>query len=115
MDRDTVDVYEQHTAEWIELRRRPEPGSLAPFVARTPPGVRADLGSGPGWYTEALGAPAVALDAAFGMVQHVRGFAPSAWPLQGDLESLPFRRGALAGAWAHKAYMHVLGPRVPMA
>jgi TDG/mug DNA glycosylase family protein len=115
MDRDTVAVYERRTDEWVAQRRRPVPASLDPFVARTPPGPRADLGAGPGWHSGLLGSPVVALDAAFGMLTRVRDFAPDALPLQGDLERLPFRRGALSGAWAHKSYMHVPAPRVPMA
>jgi TDG/mug DNA glycosylase family protein len=115
MDRETVDVYERRTDEWVESKQRPVPAELEPFVARTPPGVRADLGSGPGWYSGLLGEPVVALDAAFGMVQRVAEFAPHAWALQGDLEFLPFRRGALTGAWAHKSYMHIPATRIPMA
>ena len=77
--------------------------------------MRADLGSGPGWYSAALGTPVVALDAAHAMLQRVPEFAPDAWRVQGDLERLPFRRAALSGAWAHKSYMHVPAERVPMA
>jgi TDG/mug DNA glycosylase family protein len=115
VDRDTVAVYEDQTDEWIARRQRPVPASLERFVARTPPGMRADLGSGPGWHSGLLGAPVVALDAAFGMVAHVAEFAPDALRVQGDLEHLPFRRGALSGAWAHKSYMHLPAERVPMA
>jgi TDG/mug DNA glycosylase family protein len=115
MDRDTVAVYEGRTDEWITHRQRPIPASLEPFVARTPPGTRADLGAGPGWHSGLLGTPVVALDAAFGMVARVRDFAPDALPVRADLEHLPFRRGALAGAWAHKSYMHVAAARIPMA
>jgi double-stranded uracil-DNA glycosylase len=115
MDRETVSVYEDNTDAWIARRRRPVPDSLAAFAARTPPGMRGDLGSGPGWHSGLLGDPVVALDAAFAMVQRVRGFAPAALPVQADLERLPFRRGALEGAWAHKSYMHVAAERLPMA
>jgi TDG/mug DNA glycosylase family protein len=115
MDRETVAVYDTRTDEWIASRQRPVPPSLAPFVARTPPGMRADLGSGPGWYTSSLGNPVVALDAARTMLERVPDFAPGALCVQGDLEQLPFRRGSLSGAWAHKSYMHVPAVRVPMA
>ena len=49
------------------------------------------------------------------MLQRVPEFAPDAFPVQADLELLPFRRGALAGAWAHKSYMHVAATAMPLA
>jgi double-stranded uracil-DNA glycosylase len=115
MDRKTVDVYEHHVGDWIEHRRRPRPASLDAFAARVPPGVRADVGCGPGWHSDALGAPVVALDAASAMAAQVRSFSPDAWPVVGDLERLPFRTAALTGAWAQKSYMHVPAERLPMA
>jgi len=115
MDRETVDVYEQHVGEWIEHRRRPRPASLDAFAARVPPGVRLDVGCGPGWHSGALGAPVIALDAAAAMAAQVRSFSPAAWPAVGDLERLPFRTAALTGAWAHKSYMHIPAERLPMA
>ena len=115
MDRKTVDVYEHRTDEWIAQKHRPVPASLAPFAARVPAGIRADLGCGPGWYSGLLGEPVVALDAAFSMVRRVDEYAPNALRVQADLERLPFRPGCLSGGWAHKSYMHVPGERVPMA
>jgi TDG/mug DNA glycosylase family protein len=115
MDRRTVEIYRARADEWIERRHRPTPVSLAPFAAHIPPGVRADLGSGPGWYSAGLGRPVLALDAALPMLERVPTFAPDAWRACADLERLPLRRGALTGAWAHKSYMHVPGERVPMA
>src|SRR5580765_1459130 len=115
MDRRTVDVYEHNVEDWIEHRRRPRPPTLDAFVARVPPGVRADVGCGPGWHTADLGAPVVAFDAAVAMVEQVREFAPDAWRVVADLERLPFRRGVLTGAWAQKCYMHIADVRLPMA
>jgi TDG/mug DNA glycosylase family protein len=115
VDQRTVAVYDGNADGWIAQKHRPVPAALAPFVHRVPPGVRADLGCGPGWHSAGLGDPVVALDAAPAMVHHVAAYAPSALRVVGDLERLPFRAGALAGAWAHKSYMHVLAPRVPMA
>jgi TDG/mug DNA glycosylase family protein len=115
MDRTTVDVYEHNVSDWIEHRRRPRPASLDAFVARCPPGVRADVGCGPGWHSGELGEPVAAFDAAAAMAEHVRTFAPHAWPLVADLERLPFRTGALSGAWAHRCYMHIEAERLPMA
>ncbi len=57
----------------------------------------------------------VAFDAAPAMAAQVRRFAPDAWPLVADLEHLPFRAGALTGAWAHRSYMHIAIERLPMA
>ncbi len=115
MDRKTVDVYEHNVEDWIEHRRRPRPAALDAFVARVPPGVRADVGCGPGWHSGDLGAPVVAFDAAVAMAAQVRTFSPDAWPLVADLERLPFRASALTGAWAHKSYMHIAAERLPMA
>lgn len=91
------------------------PAALADFAARVVPGPVADLGCGPGWHSAALGAHVVALDAARAMVAHVAAEAPEAWPVCGDLERLPFRRGALGGAWAHKSYQHLPAERLPLA
>jgi TDG/mug DNA glycosylase family protein len=116
VDRDTVDVYERNVDGWIEHRRRPIPGAVAPFAKRVGAhGVRADLGCGPGWHSAHLGGPVVALDAAVAMAREVRAFAPDAWPAAADLENLPFRRGALAGVWAHKCYMHIPDTHLPLA
>ena len=115
MDRTTVNVYETHVDDWIEHRRRARPPSIDAFAARVPTGVRADVGCGPGWHSAELGAPVVAFDAAPAMAAQVRTFAPDAWPLVADLEHLPFRAGALTGAWAHKSYMHIAAEQLPMA
>jgi TDG/mug DNA glycosylase family protein len=115
MDRRTVSVYDGNARAWIAQKQRPIPSTIAPFVRRVPRGARADIGCGPGWHSALLGEPVVALDAAPGMLAHVRDYAPRALRLAGDLERLPFRPGALSGAWAHKSYMHVPAERVPMA
>jgi TDG/mug DNA glycosylase family protein len=115
MDRRTVDVYEHNVPDWIEHRRRARPPTIDAFVRRTPPGVRADVGCGPGWHSGDLGTPVVAFDAAPAMAASVREFAPDAWPLVADLERLPFRAGVLAGAWAHKSFMHIAPESLPMA
>ncbi|HWS46746.1 MAG TPA: methyltransferase domain-containing protein, partial [Acidimicrobiia bacterium] len=115
MDRSTVDVYEHNVGSWIEHRRRPRPPALDAFVARVPAGIRADVGCGPGWHSGDLGAPVVAFDAAPAMAAQVRAFAPGAWPAVADLEHLPFRAGALTGAWAHRSYMHIAAEQLPMA
>jgi TDG/mug DNA glycosylase family protein len=115
MDRETVDVYEANVEDWIEHRRRPRPKTLDPFVARVPPGVRLDVGCGPGWHSGDLGEPVVAFDAAIAMVEQVRTFAPKALPLVADLEHLPFRANSVAGAWAQKSYMHIAETALPMA
>jgi TDG/mug DNA glycosylase family protein len=115
MDRATVDVYDANVGDWIEHRRRARPPSLDAFAARVRPGVRADVGCGPGWHSGDLGLPVVAMDAAAAMAAQVRTFAPDAWPLVADLEQLPLRTGSLTGAWAHKSYMHIAAEALPMA
>ncbi len=115
MDRPTVEVYETRGAEW-EARRSPrllrEATQFGTRIAQRP---AADLGSGPGWYTAALGEPAVALDAALAMVRRTREVTPGVLAVQADLQALPFRRGALGGGWAHNTYVHLQRVDVPLA
>ncbi len=116
MDRDTVEVYEAHAAEWLTHKLRPVPASLGAFAVRVPAGtLRLDLGCGPGWHTGGLGSPALAIDAAAAMLDLVPEHAPGALRVLADLEALPLRRGTLGGTWAHKCYMHIPAPRLPMA
>jgi TDG/mug DNA glycosylase family protein len=115
MDRTTVNVYETRSDDWMLQRHRPRPPALDAFTARVPPGVRADVGCGPGWHSGELGSPVVAFDAAPAMAARVRDFAPAAWPMVADLEHLPFRTAALTGAWAHRSYMHIPSVSLPMA
>jgi TDG/mug DNA glycosylase family protein len=116
MERDTVAVYESQSAAWRD--RRP-----ARFVDRARAladaipehAIRIDLGCGAGKHLPILGSPVVALDAAYAMVDLARHEARDAWPVQADLEALPFRRGSLAGAWARASYLHVPRDRLPWA
>ena len=49
------------------------------------------------------------------MLDLVPSHAPAALRVQADLQTLPFRRGSLAGAWASKSYVHLARQDVPMA
>jgi TDG/mug DNA glycosylase family protein len=116
VDRKTVGVYETRAPEWRDARP-------ARFVERAeslarsalPGGVRVDLGCGAGKHLPHLGRPVVALDAAFAMLELARELAPDVWCMQADLEALPFRRGALAAAWARASYLHVPKAWLPWA
>ena len=116
MERATVAVYEQRAEEWRD-RRRPRFLEQVRALGATVPehGVTADLGCGAGLHLPHLPRPVVALDAALAMVRLARAEAPDAWPVQADLEALPFRRGALAAGWARASYLHVPDERVPWA
>lgn len=111
-----MQVYEARAAEWRD-RRRPRfldrVRSLAEEVAVG--AVVVDLGCGPGLHLPSLPRPAVALDAAHAMVRLAREAAPDAWPVQADLEALPFRRGSLGGGWARASYLHIRPERLPLA
>lgn len=116
MERATVQIYEDRGAEWAARRRPVRRDDAVAFAGRVPEGaVRADLGCGAGRYTADIGRPVVALDAARSMLQLLRRAAPHAWPVQGDLEALPFRRGSLGAAWANMSYLHLPSVRVPLA
>jgi TDG/mug DNA glycosylase family protein len=115
----TVAVYEARAVEWRREREANiQPGlatSLATAARAVGPGPLADLGCGPGWYTAGLGPGAVALDATQAMLDQVPDFAPDAHRVRADLAALPFRRGALGGAFASKSYVHVAQTAMPMA
>jgi TDG/mug DNA glycosylase family protein len=98
----------------IRHRRRTGPAALPSFAARVPPGVRADIGRGPGCHSADLGEHVVALDAAPAAARRARASAPSAWPVVADPERLPFRTAALTGAWAHESYAHIPAERLPL-
>jgi double-stranded uracil-DNA glycosylase len=116
VDRGTIATYEARSAEWI-AQRSPNKLPLAEAFGRTlPTGCwRADLGCGPGWYSAALGAPVVALDATQAMLAVVPEYSPGAHRVRADLAALPFRRGALGGAWASASYVHLPAEEVPFA
>lgn len=119
MEHDTISVYEERAREWQARRaatrgfRNDEARRLGDAVA--PGDVRIDLGCGPGFHLPDLGEPLVALDAAHAMLRLARRQAPGAWPVQADLEALPFRDRSLAGAWALASYPHVRRSALPLA
>src|SRR5438552_17718913 len=116
MERGTVDIYERNAAEWRKRRAPRFREHAVAFSTRVAAGaVRLDVGSGPGTYLADLGRPLVALDAAFAMVALGRETFPDVPAVQADLEALPFRRGALGGAWARASYLHVPKRHLPMA
>jgi TDG/mug DNA glycosylase family protein len=115
MDRVTIELYETRSADYERGREPRHLGPARAFGARRPPGVAVDLGSGPGWYTAALGAPVVALDGAMAMVRRTREVVPGALAVQADLAALPFRRGALAAGWARNTYVHLRSVDLPAA
>lgn len=115
MDRPTVEIYEAQSWLYEERRAARFLDQARDFGARRPPGLAADLGSGPGWYTAALGPPVVALDAALAMLKRTREVTAGALVVQGDLAALPFRRGSLAGGWARNTYVHLRTDDVPLA
>lgn len=115
MDKATVQIYEERSG-FYEAHRTPRFRSEAErFGARIERGPAVDLGSGPGWYTDAIGRPAVALDAALAMLRRTREVAPSCLPVQADLGALPFRFGSLGGGWARNTYVHLVAADLPMA
>jgi TDG/mug DNA glycosylase family protein len=116
-DDPTLAVYEQRADEWRDLRAPKVRDDVGRWVAaqRLPELLAVDLACGPGWYTPNLGPGVVAADAAGAMLAHVPEFDPGAFRVQADLRALPFRRGALGGALASKAYVHLVRSLVPLA
>ncbi len=117
-DRRTVEVYDAHARRYLERRSArgtQRARTLAAATAGAPLGVRLDLGCGPGLYTPLLGEPVVALDVSGAMLDLVPDRAPHAWRVQADVEALPFRRRAVAAAWASKCHQHLPHERLPLA
>jgi TDG/mug DNA glycosylase family protein len=116
MERNTVQVYEDRAADWRDRRPPRFVDDARDLAARAPEGaITVDLGCGSGGYLAHLSSPVVALDAAYAMVALARESAPHAWPVQADLEALPFRRVTLGAAWARASYLHVRNERLPAA
>jgi len=115
MDAQTIAIYEAQHATY-EMRRTPRHRAHAErFGARVTGRLPVDLGCGPGWYTEAVGRPAVALDATEAMVRRTRAVAPTALAVRADLAALPFRPRSLGGGWARNSYVHLRSNEVPVA
>jgi TDG/mug DNA glycosylase family protein len=116
VERDTVQIYERRAEEWRDARPARFVDDVRSLAAAVPAGAPVvDLGCGAGLHLPYLPRPAVALDAALAMVRLARDAAPDAWPVQADLEALPFRRGALGGGWARASYVHVRHEQLPRA
>lgn len=116
MDRPTIDVYDARADEWVAERTPRHLDDARRFAARvTGAGPVLDAGCGPGWYAGALGPDVVALDASSAMLALARDRAPAARLVQADLAHLPFRRHALAGAYANRTYVHLPRSSLPLA
>ena len=116
MDRHTVDIYERNAPQYAARRGAEQPDRAKAFAASLPRrGMRLDLGCGPGHYLPHLGRPAVAADAAVGMLLEARRRNPTTPLVAGDLEALPIRPASLDGVWASKCVQHIPATRVPMA
>ncbi|MBL8777040.1 MAG: methyltransferase domain-containing protein [Acidimicrobiales bacterium] len=123
----TLAVYEAHADRWRAEREPPDREPAQAFAERlrvalsdgVPSQPVVDLGCGPGWFTADLvtgtDATPIALDYAAAMLDLVPEFAPGAVRLQASLTALPFRRGALGGAYANKSYVHVAQTATPLA
>ena len=92
----------------MPAKRRYLDRAVAPRATRCAPARWSPIsGAAPGCTFRICPGPTVALDAAAAMVELARDAAPDVPGVQGDLEALPFRRGALGGAWARASYLHV--------
>ena len=106
-----IRVYDDQADEWLQRRSLRFRDRLDNFRNKLDAGPVADLGCGPGWHTPLLPQPAIALDASRSMLAKAQGNLR----VVGDLRALPFRRGALRGAWASRSYVHLRRTEIPMA
>jgi TDG/mug DNA glycosylase family protein len=116
VNRDTIALYDANAARWASKKppvRQAEARAFGRRVRKR--GVRIDIGCGTGRYADTLGAPLVGLEASTGMLEFARETAAALLPLIADVNALPLRAGALAGAWAAMTYHHIERERVPMA
>jgi TDG/mug DNA glycosylase family protein len=114
MDQQTRDIYDEQSGQWVQ-RRSPGQRPRAAALAERSAGPSVDLGCGPGWYSDVLPSPVVALDFARSMLDLTRTNTPNALTVQADLEALPFRRSAFGCAWANHSYLHVPRAHLPLA
>jgi TDG/mug DNA glycosylase family protein len=116
MDRATIEIYEEHGAEWAGRRKAVRQADAVSFGRTVAPGtLRIDLGCGAGRYTGDLGRPVIGLDASATMLALCRHQVPEALLVEGDLEELPFGPQCLGGGWANMSYLHVPKVRLPAA
>ncbi len=114
MHRATIDVYEREADEWARRRSPVHRDRAVRLAARALPGLAvADIGCGPGPYLADLGPAAVGVDAAAAML--ALALPRGVRLVRADLEALPFRDGALGGAWASNSYLHVPHTGLPLA
>lgn len=117
MHRQTIDAYDQGADHWLRSRRggdahHEEANVARAFRAAVGDGLILDLGCGPGKLLDALGHPAIGLDASAGMLSLAASAGVSAL-VRGDLECLPFGDGCAAGAFANFSLQHL--PRAGFA
>jgi SAM-dependent methyltransferase len=113
VDTDTVAIYEHHASGWAERRGDARDELALRFRREIGDGLILDAGCGAGRYLGQLGRSVVGFDATWAMLQIARRCDQ---PLvRGDLESLPFRAGSLAGIFARHSYLHLPKGRLPGA
>ena len=116
MEKATVHRYEECGGSWAAKRRPVRREAALAFSRQVDRGnLRIDVGAGAGRYTNELGQPVLAIDAARTMLDLLGRVAPQALRVQADIEALPLRREAAAGAWANMSYLHVPRRRLPLA
>ncbi|MGK2928944.1 MAG: methyltransferase domain-containing protein [Acidimicrobiales bacterium] len=111
IDRETLDAYEIGAGVY-ETNRPPRFSGRAEALADSAAGPVLDAGCGTGVYLPSLGSSAVGLDASPAMLARA---VPHPRLVRGDLTRLPFRRGAMAGAWARNSYLHLPHHAMPLA
>jgi TDG/mug DNA glycosylase family protein len=118
VDPRTIEIYETTAQQFNERRQPTALDDGAALGRRAAPFAKpvVDVGSGPGWYSPALGpSPVIALDAVQAMLDLVPEHAPDALRVRADMATLPFRTQSLGGAFASKCYVHLARADVPLA
>ncbi|MEM7276222.1 MAG: class I SAM-dependent methyltransferase, partial [Actinomycetota bacterium] len=115
VERRTIEVYETGATAWAAERDVQDTEAVRWVDEARAGRPVVDLGTGPGWQLADVAAPAIALDAAAGMLALVPDHAPHALRVRALVEDLPLRPGSLGGAVSNRVHLHLSTAAVPMA
>lgn len=115
VDRRTLEAYEAGAVTYAARGVRGDARRARSLAAAAGEGIVLDLGCGTGNDLPHLGPRVIGVDPAAAMLAEARASCTEAPLLRAEAGALPFRPGALSGAWASKSLQHVPAADVPLA